>query len=204
MCFRAGLLTMGCGGVLSTVARLLLVICACAVARSFAAGSDATRAEEPGQPASQSSSAASAGGIPPSPSAAPSASSTATPEAPNPHPSSSGTSDAGTQPGNSETSPAAQSPGTSAAGSGANKPAKVVLVDDTVTAEQLKQILAKGYKPESQAAGHEVIYCRRERPMGTRFETKICKTSGRILQDELRGQDLARRAERTSGNPMQH
>jgi hypothetical protein len=72
-----------------------------------------------------------------------------------------------------------------------------------VTDAQLKQILAKGYKPESQARGHEVFYCRREVPMGTRFETKICKTSRRILQDELQGQDLTKRAERTSGNPMQ-
>jgi hypothetical protein len=178
---------MGCGGVLSTAARLLLAICACAVARSFAAGSDATRAEEqPGQPASQSSSAASAGGIAPSPSAAPSASSTATPEATNPHPSSSGTSDAGTQPGNSGTSPAAQSPGTSAAGSGANKPAKVVLVDDTVTAEQLKQILAEGYKPESQARGNEVLYCRRERPLGTRFEKKYARPQGQFCRTSCR------------------
>ncbi|HUE48855.1 MAG TPA: hypothetical protein VMO54_06585 [Steroidobacteraceae bacterium] len=74
-------------------------------------------------------------------------------------------------------------------------------MDDTVTDAQLKQILAKGYKPEGQALGHEVFYCRRERPLGTRFETKTCKTAGHILRDEQQGKDLAQRAERTSGNP---
>jgi hypothetical protein len=160
----------------NAIRRLLLVSCACAGAHAFAAGSD-SNAVEPGQPPSQSSPAAPAGAIAPSPAAAPSASSTTTPGA---------------------------TPDPAKARSVANEPAKLVLVDDTVTDAQLKQILAKGYKPESQAAGHEVIYCRRERPMGTRFETKICKTSGRILQDELQGQELGRRAERTSGNPMQH
>jgi hypothetical protein len=162
----------------STVARLLLVICACGVAQAFAAGSGSNAVEEPGQPPSQSS---------PSPAPAPSASSTTTPEA---------ATDTGTQPGNSETLPGAQSPDAATAGSVAKKPARVVLVDDTVTDEQLKQILAKGYKPESQARGNEVYYCRRERPLGTRFETKICKTSGRILQDELQGKEVTTRAQR--------
>jgi hypothetical protein len=77
---------------------------------------------------------------------------------------------------------------------------KVVLVDDTVTDAQLKQIRAKGYRPEAQARGNEVYYCRRERSLGTRFETKVCKTSGHILQDELQGKEVATRAERTDGN----
>ena len=158
---------------MSTVPRLLLISCACAVAQAFAAGSD-SNAAEPGQPPSQSSPTAPPGAIAPSPAAAPSASSTTTPGA---------------------------TPDPAKARSVANEPAKLVLVDDTVTDAQLKQILAKGYRPEGR--GTEAVYCRRERPVGTRFETKICKTSGRILQDELQGQDLARRAERTSGNPMQ-
>lgn len=177
---------------MSVVGRLLLVICACAVAHAHAAGVDANAVE----PA-----AASPGAIALSPAAAPSASSTTTPGATTPDPSSSGKSDAGTQPGNTGTSPVAQTPDTAAAKSVANKPAKVVLVDDTVTAAQLKQILAKGYKPESQAREHEVYYCRSERPLGTRFETKICKTAGRILQDELQGKEMATRAEKTGGDP---
>jgi hypothetical protein len=77
----------------------------------------------------------------------------------------------------------------------------VVLVDDTVTAAQLKEILAKGYKPESQARGNEVFYCRHERPLGTRFETKICRTSARILQDELQGKEMTTRVQRPGGDP---
>jgi hypothetical protein len=77
---------------------------------------------------------------------------------------------------------------------------KVVLVDDTVTDAQLKQIRAKGYRPEVQARGNEVYYCRRERSLGTRFETKVCKTSGHILEDELQGKEVTTRAERTDGN----
>jgi len=82
-----------------------------------------------------------------------------------------------------------------------NSVKKVVLVDDTVTDAQLRQIRAKGYRPEAQARGNEVYYCRRERSLGTRFETKVCKTSRHILQDELQGKEVTARAERTDGNP---
>lgn len=82
----------------------------------------------------------------------------------------------------------------------ANTAGKKVLVDDTVTDAQLKQILARGYKPDSQARGNEVYYCRRQRETGSRFETKVCKTAMRILQDELNGKDATGRLEQTSGN----
>jgi hypothetical protein len=82
----------------------------------------------------------------------------------------------------------------------ANKPIKKVLVDDTVNDAQLKQILAKGYKPESQARDHEVYYCRRERQLGTLIQSKICKTSQQILQDELDGKEETTRLERIGGS----
>ena len=66
---------------------------------------------------------------------------------------------------------------------------------------QLKQILAKGYRPESQARGNEVYYCRAEHTLGSHFETKSCKTAGRIIQDELNGKEETTRLERSSGNP---
>jgi hypothetical protein len=86
----------------------------------------------------------------------------------------------------------------------ANTAGKKVLVDDTVTDAQLKQILARGYKPDSQARGNEVYYCRRERETGSRFEKKVCKTATRILQDELNGKDAAGLLEQTSGNKVLH
>jgi hypothetical protein len=73
-------------------------------------------------------------------------------------------------------------------------------VDDTVNDAQLKQIRARGYKPDSQARGNEVYYCRGERELGSRFEKRICKTATRILQDELQGKEATTRLEQTSGN----
>ena len=72
-----------------------------------------------------------------------------------------------------------------------------VLVDDTVTDAQLKQILSKCYKPESQARGNEVYYCRSERELGSRFETKVCKTAAQILQDERGGKEATTYVQRT-------
>jgi hypothetical protein len=72
----------------------------------------------------------------------------------------------------------------------ANESVKNVLVDDTVTDAQLRQILAKGYRPVAQAPGNEVSYCRNELLAGERFQTKVCKTARRILEDEQRAKDL--------------
>ena len=79
----------------------------------------------------------------------------------------------------------------------ANKGGRKILVDDTVTDAQLKQILRKGYKPQSQARGNEVHYCRSERELGSRFETKVCKTAAQILQAEQGGKEAATYVERT-------
>jgi hypothetical protein len=79
-----------------------------------------------------------------------------------------------------------------------------VLVDNTLNDAQLKQILARGYKPTSQARGNEVLYCRSERETGSRFEKKVCKSATRIIQDELQGKDATTRLEQTSGNVAAH
>ena len=71
-------------------------------------------------------------------------------------------------------------------------------MDDTVTQAQLKQILAKGYRPVAQASGNEVSYCRNEQLSGERFQTKVCKTARRILEDEQRGKDLLNSVDRIS------
>ena len=78
----------------------------------------------------------------------------------------------------------------------ADKSVKNVLVDDTVTDAQLKQILAKGYRPVTQAPGNEVSYCRNEQLSGERFQTKVCKTARRILEDEQRAKDLTSSVQR--------
>ena len=78
----------------------------------------------------------------------------------------------------------------------AAKAGKKVLVDDTVTDAQLKRILRMGYKPENQARGNEVYYCRSERQLGTRFETKACKTAAHIFQVEQGGKEATSYVER--------
>ena len=84
----------------------------------------------------------------------------------------------------------------------ANKPGRKVLVDDTVNDAQLKQILARGYRPESQARGNEVYYCRKETELGSRFETKVCRTAARIIQEELQGKEATTSAQQTPGNKV--
>jgi hypothetical protein len=82
-----------------------------------------------------------------------------------------------------------------------NKPGRKVLVDDSVTGAQLKQILGKGYRPESQARGNEVYYCRSEHELGSRFETKVCRTAARILQDEVQGKEATTSVEHEGSSP---
>jgi hypothetical protein len=82
----------------------------------------------------------------------------------------------------------------------ASKPGRKVLVDDTVTDEQLKQILAKGYTPQMQGHGNEVYYCRSEYELGSRFKTKTCRTAAKIMQDEALGKEATTNVERTGGD----
>jgi hypothetical protein len=80
------------------------------------------------------------------------------------------------------------------------KPGVRVLVDDTITDAQLKQILGKGFRAEKQARGNELYYCRTEHELGSRFETKVCKTAARILQEEQQGKEATTNVERSGGN----
>jgi hypothetical protein len=103
---------------------------------------------------------------------------------------------ASTRGGQSLSQPSAASPQEAVAKTPAGEPVRKVLVDDTLTDAQLKQILAKGYRPEAQMPGHEVSYCRGEYLSGDRFVTKVCKTGEQILEDEQRGRDLLNSVER--------
>jgi hypothetical protein len=171
----------------NTVARLLLVVCVVVVAEAFAADPNAS---EVGQPPSQRS-------LPTPPQLV--AQSTAGPSATTPDLSSSGKAD-----GHSETDSTAASHANADKPVVADKSKKKILVDDTVNDAQLKQILARGYEPESQARGNEVYYCRSEPELGSRFGKKICKTAARILQDEVEGKNEAGLLERPSGNRPQN
>jgi hypothetical protein len=174
----------------NTVAHLSPVICMVVIAGVFTADPNVSEA---GEPASQPSAVAPPQPVVQSPAVAPADPNTtraATPDSP-----SSGKPDTDAQPGGIATSPVAVNEQPVA-----NKSGRKVLVDDTVTDAQLKQILRKGYRPESQARGNEVYYCRGERELGSRFEAKVCRTAARILEEEQLGKEATTHVERTGGN----
>jgi hypothetical protein len=76
---------------------------------------------------------------------------------------------------------------------------KVVLVDNDINDQDLKQILSRGYKPEGK--GDQVKYCRSETQVGTRFAKKTCRTSAQILEDERRGKDATAGFQKDLGSP---
>jgi hypothetical protein len=112
-----------------------------------------------------------------------------------------------TPPQNAATQPAsAQSPAAPAGNSASSaKPAdtsaahKVVLIDNDINDQQLKLILARGYRPESHNG--KTVYCRTETPLGTRFATKTCRTSMNILETEQKSKDVTTSVQRNNGNP---
>jgi hypothetical protein len=160
---------------MNAVARLLLAMCAGVAAGASVAGENLSESGEP--PAAAVAPPQAVAQSAPAAPAGPSTMSAATPD-----PSSGSKADTGAQPGGI-----------------ANKPGRKVLVDDTVNDAQLKQILAKGYQPESQARGNEVYYCRSDHELGSRFESKVCKTARRILQDEQQGKNATTTIQQTTG-----
>lgn len=59
------------------------------------------------------------------------------------------------------------------------QPQRVVLNDKSVTNEEVRQLLAQGYKPQ-KGRGDDVLYCRSEQPVGTRFAKRVCKSADQI------------------------
>jgi hypothetical protein len=173
---------------MNAFARLLLTICAAVVAGICTASENAS---ESGEPPSQAPAVAPPQSITQSLPVAPADLSTV--RAATSDPSSSGKPDTGAQPAVIATSPGAKAQPVG------NKPGRKILVDDTVNDAQLKQILAKGYQPESQARGNEVYYCRNDHELGSRFESKVCKTARRILQDEQQGKNATTTIQQTTG-----
>ncbi len=82
----------------------------------------------------------------------------------------------------------------------AAKPERLVLDDKTLTNAEVSQILAQGYRPQ-KGRGDEVLYCRSELPLGTRFAKKVCKSADQIKAQTRDSKDLAERQQMPSGNP---
>ena len=148
---------------MNTFVRLLPVICACVVTQAFAADPPANT-PEPGKPASTAAAATTA------------SESTSSPIKPDPNAATT-----------TATSPTPQSTSTDAAAAG-SKPTRIVLDDKTLTNDEVKQLLAQGYKPVSR--GGEIYYCRHEQRTGSRFATTSCKTADQIKQTARDSKDM--------------
>ncbi|MDB6013871.1 MAG: hypothetical protein JWL65_6121 [Gammaproteobacteria bacterium] len=89
-------------------------------------------------------------------------------------------------------------PGTTAPA--AAKPERLVLDDKTLTNAEVSQLLAQGYRPQ-KGRGDEVLYCRSEQPLGTRFAQKVCKSADQMKAQNRDSKDMAARQQMPSGNP---
>ena len=99
----------------------------------------------------------------------------------------------------SAVSPAeAKAPGMAARA--AARPERLVLDDKTLTNAEVRQMLSQGYRPQ-KGRGDDVLYCRSEQPIGTRFAKKVCKSADQIKADARDSKDLAERQQMPSGNP---
>jgi len=76
---------------------------------------------------------------------------------------------------------------------------KVVLVDKTLTDAQVKNLLAQGFKP--QKLGDDIVYCRREAPVGSRFEQKICRTAEQINLQHTDSKEMTEYLQRNGATP---
>jgi hypothetical protein len=92
-------------------------------------------------------------------------------------------------------SPAAQ-PGPAAQPVPAAQRAPAASDTSTEAETQEKNILARGYKKETHKG--QTVFCRKEIPLGSRFETKHCGTAQEMALQEQQARDLMN-GNRTSG-----
>jgi hypothetical protein len=71
-----------------------------------------------------------------------------------------------------------------------------LVAGDAEADKQLKRLKAAGYKPEVR--GGEVVFCRKEAVLGSRFEKKICNTADALEQQMNNAQEMASQAQRNS------
>jgi hypothetical protein len=57
---------------------------------------------------------------------------------------------------------------------------------------RIKQYGVNGFKPEATKSG-EILYCKKEAPVGSRFETKQCRTFEQIRDQALQGKEYLER-----------
>ncbi len=102
--------------------------------------------------------------------------------------------------------------GTSSATTDKDKAATTAAADGTKTVklvagdaaadERLKKLRAAGYKTEMH--GKDVVFCRKEPVLGSRFEKKVCSTAEELDNQMASGKDMLESTQRTGlglGNP---
>lgn len=57
---------------------------------------------------------------------------------------------------------------------------------------RIRQYGVNGFKPEATKSG-EILYCKKEAPVGSRFETKQCRTFEQIRDQALQGKEYLER-----------
>jgi len=79
-----------------------------------------------------------------------------------------------------------------------------LIIGDAAADARLKKLRAAGYKPE--AHGDEVVFCRREPVLGTKFQRKVCNTAEQLEAQASTGQDEVEEMQRVGmrGNPSGH
>jgi len=79
-----------------------------------------------------------------------------------------------------------------------------LIAGDTEADKQLKRLKAAGYKPE--AHGDQVVFCRKEPVLGTRFQRKVCNTAEQLESLAATSQNEVEQMQRDGmkGNPSSH
>jgi len=78
-----------------------------------------------------------------------------------------------------------------------SNPNRVVLEDKTLTNEEVRQLLAQGYKPVGRSG--EVYYCRREQIVGSLIAAMSCKTADQMKQLTQESKDMLAAKQKPSG-----
>ncbi len=92
-------------------------------------------------------------------------------------------------------SPATPEPAATAAKPPVAAPAKAEAVSaDGVTKEELKRLHAAGYKQKTR--GNQIVYCRVESVLGTRFDREMCATARDLDYIRSNSQELATQIQR--------
>lgn len=94
-----------------------------------------------------------------------------------------------------------QTPAPSNATEAAGSVQPVALNDKTLTQSEVNTLLSQGYKPQKR--GDDVVYCRSETQLGTRFPRTVCRSGSDIKAAIQLSKDETTTMDRNLGNTGQ-